>query len=201
MTKPICILASHNAHKLAEIRAILADEFSRVLSLSEAGVDVDIEETGDTFAQNAYIKAKAIHDLRPDAAVIADDSGLCVPCLGGAPGVYSARYAGEPCDDRANNELLLKNLREREKTLPRDRRAYFVSAIALVRPDGSSISGEGRVEGEILDEYRGDGGFGYDPLFFCTELEKTFAQASADEKNAVSHRARALAALKRALHS
>ncbi len=197
----ICVLASHNAHKLAEIRAILADEFDKVLSLKDVGIEVDIDETGTTFEQNAYIKAKAIADLLPGYAVVADDSGLCVPCLGGAPGVYSARYAGEVCDDHANNRLLLHNLHEREKTLPRDRNAYFVSAVVLLFPDGRYISGEGRVDGTILDEYRGKGGFGYDPLFLCTELNKTFAEATAGEKNSVSHRARALAALKRKLHS
>lgn len=197
----ICVLASHNAHKLAEIRAILADEFDKVLSLKDVGIEVDIDETGTTFEQNAYIKAKAIADLLPGYAVVADDSGLCVPCLNGEPGVYSARYAGEVCDDHANNRLLLHNLHEREKTLPRDRNAYFVSAVVLLFPDGRYISGEGRVDGTILDEYRGNGGFGYDPLFLCTELNKTFAEATADEKNSVSHRARALAALKRKLHA
>ncbi len=197
----ICVLASHNAHKLAEIRAILADEFDKVLSLKDVGVEVDIDETGTTFEQNAYIKAKAIADLLPGYAVVADDSGLCVPCLNGEPGVYSARYAGEVCDDHANNRLLLHNLHEREKTLPRDRTAYFVSAVVLLFPDGRYLSGEGRVDGTILDEYRGNGGFGYDPLFLCTELNKTFAEATADEKNSVSHRARALAELKRKLHA
>lgn len=197
----ICVLASHNAHKLAEIRAILADEFDKVLSLKDVGVEVDIDETGTTFEQNAYIKAKAIADLLPGYAVVADDSGLCVPCLNGEPGVYSARYAGEVCDDHANNSLLLRNLHEREKTLPRDRNAYFVSAVVLLFPDGRYLSGEGRVDGTILDEYRGNGGFGYDPLFLCTELNKTFAEATADEKNSVSHRARALAELKRKLHA
>lgn len=197
----ICVLASHNAHKLAEIRAILADEFDKVLSLKDVGVEVDIDETGATFEQNAYIKAKAVADLLPGYAVVADDSGLCVPCLNGEPGVYSARYAGEVCDDRANNSLLLNNLHEREKTLPRDRNAYFVSAVVLLFPGGAFVSGEGRVDGTILDEYRGSGGFGYDPLFFCTELNKTFAEATADEKNSVSHRARALAELKRKLHA
>lgn len=197
----VCVLASHNAHKLAEIRAILADEFDKVLSLKDVGVDVDIDETGTTFEQNAYIKAKAIADLLPGYAVVADDSGLCVPCLGGAPGVYSARYAGEVCDDHANNRLLLSNLHEREKTLPRDRTAYFVSAVVLLFPDGRKVVGTGRVDGAILDEYRGDGGFGYDPLFLCTELNKTFAEASPAEKNSVSHRARALSELKRKLHA
>lgn len=197
----ICVLASHNAHKLAEIRAILADEFDEVLSLKDVGIEVDIDETGTTFEQNAYIKAKAIADLLPGYAVVADDSGLCVPCLNGEPGVYSARYAGEVCDDHANNRLLLHNLHEREKTLPRDRNAYFVSAVVLLFPDGRYISGEGRVDGTILDEYRGNGGFGYDPLFLCTELNKTFAEATAGEKNSVSHRARALAELKRKLHA
>lgn len=194
-----CVLASNNAHKLAEIREILADRFEHIYSLKEMGISVEIEETGSTFAENALIKARRIRELLPDCAVVADDSGLCVPCLGGAPGVYSARYAGEPCDDNANNALLLRNLREREKTNPRDRRAYFVSNVALIDAGGKETVGEGRVEGEIIDEYRGDGGFGYDPIFLCSALNKTFAQASSVEKNSVSHRARALSDLKRKL--
>lgn len=194
-----CVLASNNAHKLAEIREILADRFEHIYSLKEMGISVEIEETGSTFAENALIKARRIRELLPDCAVVADDSGLCVPCLGGAPGVYSARYAGEPCDDNANNALLLRNLREREKTHPRDRRAYFVSNVALIDAGGKETVGEGRVEGEIIDEYRGDGGFGYDPIFLCSALNKTFAQASSVEKNSVSHRARALSDLKRKL--
>lgn len=193
----IAVLASNNSHKLDEIRALMADKFDKVCSLSDMDIHTDIDETGTTFEENAFIKAQTIFDMLGGRyAVIADDSGLCVEALGGAPGVYSARYAGEPCDDGKNNRLLLKNLHERESLFPKNRRAYFASVVAAVLPDGRKLSGEGRVYGEVLDEYRGNGGFGYDPLFYCEELGKTFAEASMAEKNTVSHRARALAALK-----
>lgn len=192
----IAVLASNNSHKLDEIRALMADKFDKVCSLSDMDIHTDIDETGTTFEENAFIKAQTIFDMLGGRyAVIADDSGLCVEALGGAPGVYSARYAGEPCDDGKNNRLLLKNLHERESLFPKNRRAYFASVVAAVFPDGRKLSGEGRVYGEVLDEYRGNGGFGYDPLFYCEELGKTFAEASMAEKNTVSHRARALAAL------
>lgn len=196
----IAVLASNNSHKLDEIRALMADKFDKVCSLSDMDIHTDIDETGTTFEENAFIKAQTIFDMLGGRyAVIADDSGLCVEALGGAPGVYSARYAGEPCDDGKNNRLLLKNLHERESLFPKNRRAYFSSVVAAVLPDGRKLSGEGRVYGEVLDEYRGTGGFGYDPLFYCEELGKTFAEASMAEKNTVSHRARALAALKEKL--
>lgn len=196
----IAVLASNNSHKLDEIRALMADKFDKVCSLSDMDIHTDIDETGTTFEENAFIKAQTIFDMLGGRyAVIADDSGLCVEALGGAPGVYSARYAGEPCDDGKNNRLLLKNLHERESLFPKNRRAYFASVVAAVLPDGRKLSGEGRVYGEVLDEYRGNGGFGYDPLFYCEELSKTFAEASMAEKNTVSHRARALAALKEKL--
>lgn len=196
----IAVLASNNSHKLDEIRALMADKFDKVCSLSDMDIHTDIDETGTTFKENAFIKAQTIFDMLGGRyAVIADDSGLCVEALGGAPGVYSARYAGEPCDDGKNNRLLLKNLHERESLFPKNRRAYFASVVAAVLPDGRKLSGEGRVYGEVLDEYRGTGGFGYDPLFYCEELGKTFAEASMTEKNTVSHRARALAALKEKL--
>lgn len=196
----IAVLASNNSHKLDEIRALLKDKFEHVCSLQEVNIRTDIEETGTTFEENAFIKAQTIFDmLGGKYAVLADDSGLCVEALGGAPGVYSARYAGEPCDDGKNNRLLLKNLHERESIFPRNRRAYFASVVAAVLPDGRKISGEGRVYGEVLDEYRGNGGFGYDPLFYCEEIGKTFAEASMEEKNTVSHRARALTALREKL--
>lgn len=194
------VLASNNAHKLEEIRAMLGDKFGHVCSLAEVNIHTDIDETGATFEENAFIKAQTIFDMLGGRyAVLADDSGLCVEALGGAPGVYSARYAGEPCDDAKNNALLLDNLHELEKTAPKNRNAYFASVVAAVLPDGRKISGEGRVFGTILDEYRGHGGFGYDPLFYCTELGKTFGQAEMSEKNTVSHRARAIAALREKL--
>lgn len=195
------VLASNNAHKLVEIRDILKDKFEYVYSLKDLGINVDVEETGSTFEENALIKARAIADIlgNNEYAVLADDSGICVEALGGAPGVYSARYAGEPCDDAANNALLLNNLHELEKTQQKNRKAYFASVVVALMPDGRHITGEGRAYGQIIDEYRGNNGFGYDPLFLSDELGKTFAEASMQEKNTISHRARALAKLKEQL--
>lgn len=191
------VLASNNAHKLAEIRELLKDNFEYIYSLKELGINIEIEENGTTFEQNSLIKARAISDLlKGEYAVLADDSGICVEALNYAPGVYSARYAGEPCNDDANNALLLKNLHELEKTQPKNRRAYFCSVVVLLMPDGKHYTGEGKVYGSIIDEYRGQNGFGYDPIFFCDELNKTFAEASMQEKNTISHRSRALSALK-----
>lgn len=195
------VLASNNAHKLVEIRDILKDKFEYVYSLKDLGINVDVEETGSTFEENALIKARAIADIlgNNEYAVLADDSGICVEALGGAPGVYSARYAGEPCDDAANNSLLLNNLHGLEKTQQKNRKAYFASVVVALMPDGRHITGEGRAYGQIIDEYRGNNGFGYDPLFLSDELGKTFAEASMQEKNTISHRARALAKLKEQL--
>lgn len=177
------VLASNNKGKLNEIRAILAGKYE-VLSLSDCGVSVDPDETGKTFEENALIKAKAVFDC-VHMPVISDDSGLVVYSLGGEPGIYSARYAGDEHSDSANNAKLLKNL-EGES----DRSAAFVCC--AVYYDGKNVvSAEGRVEGEILFAPEGDGGFGYDPLFYSTELNKSFGVASFDEKNSVSHRARA----------
>lgn len=180
------VAATGNAHKLREIRRILP-EFE-IVSLKEAGFSGEIEETGKTFLQNALIKARTVASALHLPA-LADDSGLCVEALGGAPGIFSARYSGG--GDGENRALLLKNL-EGE----RDRSAHFCCAVALVFPDGRELTAEGKTFGKILEEERGEGGFGYDPLFFSDELKKTFAEAQEDEKNAVSHRGRALAALK-----
>lgn len=181
------VVASGNKNKIREIKELLGDRFE-VVSMLEAGAFVEVEETGTTFAENAFLKAKAVHDLCK-TAVVADDSGLLVDALNGEPGVYSARYAGEPCDDAKNNEKLLKNLAGKS-----DRSARFVSAVVFY--DGKrTVTGEGSVEGVIIDEYRGSNGFGYDPLFLCLELNKTFGEATSEEKNRISHRARALANL------
>ena len=192
------VLASNNKHKLIEIKTMLKDKFEEIYTLKDTGIEIEIEENGTTFEENAYIKASTIAKLTGLPA-IGDDSGICVEALNGEPNIYSARYAGEPCDDAKNNALLLDNLHELEKTAPKNRNAYFASVVAAVLPDGRKISGEGRVFGTILDEYRGNGGFGYDPLFYCTELGKTFGQAEMSEKNTVSHRARAIAALREKL--
>lgn len=178
-------IATNNRKKLAEIRAVLGGFFEEMYSLDDLGISVEIEETGSTLTENALIKARAILGMT-GLASLADDSGLMCDALDGAPGVYSARYAGEGHDDKANNALLITNL------AGRDRSAHFCSVIALCLPDGREFTAEGRVDGVILDAERGEGGFGYDPLFFSPELGKTFAEASPDEKNSVSHRGRAL---------
>lgn len=182
-------IATNNQHKLQEIRAILGDSFEELLSLKDLGIDVDVEETGSTLEENALIKARAILALS-GIATLADDTGLMVDALNGAPGVYSARYAGEEHDDAKNRALLLKNLDG-----VKDRSAHFATVIALCYPDGKTLTATGRVNGEILLSERGTEGFGYDSLFFSTELGKTFAEATQAEKNSVSHRGRALRAM------
>lgn len=182
-------IATNNQHKLQEIRAILGDSFEELLSLKDLGIDVDVEETGSTLEENALIKARAILSLS-GIATLADDTGLMVDALNGAPGVYSARYAGEEHDDAKNRALLLKNLDG-----VKDRSAHFATVIALCYPDGKTLTALGRVNGEILLSERGTEGFGYDSLFFSTELGKTFAEATQAEKNSVSHRGRALRAM------
>ena len=182
-------IATNNQHKLQEIRAILGDSFEELLSLKDLGIDVDVEETGSTLEENALIKARAILALS-GIATLADDTGLMVDALNGAPGVYSARYAGEEHNDAKNRALLLKNLDG-----VKDRSAHFATVIALCYPDGKTLTASGRVNGEILLSERGTEGFGYDSLFFSTELGKTFAEATQAEKNSVSHRGRALRAM------
>ncbi|MDE6060117.1 MAG: XTP/dITP diphosphatase [Clostridia bacterium] len=182
-------LATNNQHKIQEMRAILGDSFEELLSLKELGIDVDVEETGETLEENALLKAREITRLS-GLPSLADDTGLMVDALNGAPGVYSARYAGEGHDDKANRELLLKNL-----STATDRSAHFSTVIAVCYPDGKYLLAEGRVEGKIGFEERGNGGFGYDSLFISDELGKTFAEATQDEKNSVSHRGRALRAM------
>ena len=183
------ILASNNAHKLVEIRAILGSEFDEILSMKEAGIVHETVEDGSTFLENAEKKAREIMEISGCCA-LADDSGLCVDALGGAPGIYSARYAGEHGDDKANNRKLLRELEGVE-----DRRAHFACAMVLVRPDGSVVRAEGRMDGVIAYEEAGENGFGYDPLFYLPERGCTNAQLSPEEKNAISHRANALHAL------
>ena len=183
------IIASNNAHKLVEIRAILGSEFDEILSMKEAGIVHETVEDGSTFLENAEKKAREIMEISGCCA-LADDSGLCVEALGGAPGIYSARYAGEHGDDKANNRKLLRELEGVE-----DRRAHFACAMVLVRPDGSVVRAEGRMDGVIAFEESGENGFGYDPLFYLPERGCTNAQLTPEEKNAISHRANALHAL------
>lgn len=189
------ILASRNKKKIREVEAILATHFPgiHILSLDDIGFEGDIEEDGTTFEENALIKARtALAASGNRIAAIADDSGLAVDALNGDPGVYSARYAGGHGDDAANNALLLKNLAH----LPVEQRtARFVCCIALVYPDGREMTVRGETEGLIIDDARGDGGFGYDPYFYYEPFGKTFSELTAEEKNAISHRGKAIAKL------
>ena len=183
------VFASNNSHKLAELRRILGGRYE-VLGLADIGCHDDIPETADTFEGNALLKARWVKD-HYGYDCFADDSGLEVDALGGAPGIYSARYSGATTDvAAANNAKLL-----RELSGIADRRARFRTAIALLRGDDEPVFFNGAVEGRIIDAPRGSAGFGYDPLFVPEGWAKTFAEASPDEKNAISHRGRAVAAL------
>ena len=187
------VLASKNPHKLVEMRDILSQLGVEVVLESDVGVDVDVEETGTTFEENAFLKAHAVMEASGLPA-IADDSGLCVDALGGAPGVYSARYGGPGLDDAGRYRLLLDNLRGQL-----DRRGKFVSAICCCFPNGDRVEARGECPGTIAYAPRGEGGFGYDPVFFLPGLKKTFAQLTPEEKNAVSHRGAALRAFREKL--
>ena len=183
------IIASNNSHKIGEIKKILSDKFDEILSLREAGIDHETVEDGTTFMENALKKAREISEISGECA-LADDSGICVDALGGAPGIFSARFAGEHGNDEKNNELLLEKLRDTS-----DRSAHYTAAIALVYPDGKEVTSEGYMYGKIIHAPRGTGGFGYDPLFVLDGEERTVAQMTSEEKNAVSHRANALKGL------
>lgn len=181
------IVATNNKGKLSEIKQLLGDKFD-ILSLADAGVDIDPTENGETFFDNALIKAKAVYDI-VKCPVISDDSGLCVDALNDAPGVYSARYAGEGHNDELNNQKILDEMSGVE-----NRAAKFVSVVVYF--DGeNTISGYGECLGKILYQTEGNGGFGYDPIFFSLALNKSFGKATAEEKNKVSHRAAALSDL------
>ncbi|MBQ8082377.1 MAG: ribonuclease PH [Clostridia bacterium] len=187
--KHTLVLASNNAHKIGELKAMLGDTM-RVISMREAGFADEIEETGTTFEENSRIKALAVARATGHAA-LADDSGLSVDALSGAPGVYSARYAGEHGNDKANNALLIRNLTGIEKPWT----ARFVCAITVTLPGGFSKTVRGECPGVIIEDARGTGGFGYDPHFLYEETGETFAQISAEDKNRVSHRSRAIQAI------
>jgi len=183
------VVASSNVKKRHEIEGVLAS-LEMALLPAEATIFVDVDEDQDSFAGNARKKAEAFAQANGKPA-LADDSGLCVDALHGEPGIYSARFAGEICSDRDNNEKLLKLMQGKE-----NRQAYFMCALHVAFPDDSqSLSCEGRVDGVILNKAVGTSGFGYDPLFFCPELNKAFALATPEEKASVSHRGRALRAL------
>ena len=186
------VLASRNRHKIDEIKRVLGGcgiDNVQILSLDDIGYVGEIEENGTTFEENAVIKAKAAADM--GYMSIADDSGLEVDALDGRPGVYSARYAGEPCNDENNNDKLLNEL---ENTPDEKRTAKFVSVIAFIDPEKpeNSFTVRGECPGVMLRERRGNGGFGYDPLFYLPSLDKTYAEITTEEKNAVSHRGKSM---------
>ena len=183
------IIASNNKHKIYEIKKILGEKFPEIQSLREAGIEHETVEDGETFLENALKKAREIAEISGCAA-LADDSGICANALGGAPGVYSARFSGAHGNDEENNKLLLQKLSEKS-----DKRAHYTCAMALVYPDGREITAEGYMYGEITDSPRGNAGFGYDPLFIPVGETRTVAEMTDDEKNAISHRANALAQL------
>lgn len=189
------VIATNNAHKLREIRAILENDSRAFLSMEEAHIHTDPEETGATFEENALIKARAAC-AASGLPAMADDSGICVDALNGAPGIHSARYC--PGTDRERTEFLLKNM---EAVPDGQRQGRFVSVIACVYPDGTEFTVRGECEGVILREIRGEGGFGYDPIFFSPGDGCTFAEMPQARKNEISHRARALAAMKAALEA
>ncbi|HCX61097.1 XTP/dITP diphosphatase [Sedimentibacter sp.] len=190
------ILSSGNKHKVSEIKDILKDMPFEVISKDDLGYnDFDVEEDGTTLEENALKKATELHKLTK-GIVIADDTGLFVDELNGDPGIYSARYAGEPTSDKNNRELLLKNL----ENVPFEKRtAYFKTVIAIVLEDGSKMTAEGKVTGTIGFEEKGKNGFGYDSLFLAEDTGRTFAEMTDYEKNQISHRARALQNLKKRL--
>lgn len=181
------VIASRNKHKIAELEALLSEYIENVtlLSLNDVGLYGDVDENGKDFEENAF--AKAHYAARSGKISIGDDSGLCVTALDGAPGIFSARYAGEHGNDDANNVKLLAELKDKS-----DRSASFVCAIACVLPDGRTFSVVEKADGVITEKSSGESGFGYDPLFYMPELGKTFAELTAEEKNAVSHRGKAI---------
>jgi XTP/dITP diphosphohydrolase len=187
------ILATNNAHKMREIFEILGSDFPDMQTMKQAGLDIDVVEDGDTFEANAIKKAEEVLKRSGFPAALADDSGLIVDALDGAPGVYSARYAGEGHDDAENNKKLMADM----AGVPREQRTCrFASAGALARAGKPTICVMGTVEGILLTESRGSNGFGYDPYFYYPPFERSFAELSAEEKNSVSHRKRALEKLK-----
>ena len=186
------VFATGNEGKMREVRLILQDLGFPVLSMKEAGVSLDIEENGTTFAENAMIKARAVWE-KTGGIVLADDSGLVVDYLGGEPGVYSARYLGEDTSYEIKNQAIIDRLADAKEE---ERTARFVSAIAAVLPDGSELMTEGTVEGLIAHEPAGNGGFGYDPIFYLPEYGVTSAEIPIEKKNEISHRGKALEAMK-----
>lgn len=196
------ILASNNQKKIKEIKEILSNIDLEVRSLKDENIDIDVVEDKDTFEGNARKKATEIREYlinkgNKDFIVMSDDSGLEVDYLNGEPGVYSARYAGEHGNDTKNNEKLLKEL----ENVPMEKRdAKFVCHITLINSDGRELNVRGEVKGKILESLNGSGGFGYDPLFYYEDCDKTFGEMSAEEKNKISHRGKALEKLKERIY-
>lgn len=182
------IFATGNKDKIKEIRAIFGDRVEEVLTMKEAGIDIDIEENGTTFLENALIKARSVA-AHCDAIVMADDSGLVIDALNGEPGVYSARYLGRDTSYHEKNQNLIERLAGKEGE---ERSARFVCAIAAVMPDGREFTSEKTMEGQIGYEEKGENGFGYDPIFFLPEYGKYSAELAPEEKNRISHRGKAL---------
>ena len=183
------VLATHNVGKIREFKSILEPLGYEAVSVHDVIADItEPEETGTTFAENALLKA-TYYMKATGLPCLADDSGIAADALGGRPGVYSARYAGPDCDDEANNQKLIRDLAPYTGD---DRKGYYACVVALVWPDGRSLTGKGTCDGIIRDFYQGEGGFGYDPLFYLPEFGKTMAELSMEEKNQISHRGRAL---------
>lgn len=190
------IVATQNKGKVKEIKEMLADLQVEVKTMGEAGIDIDIEENGTTFEANAIIKAEAIAAIKPEAIVIADDSGLEIDCLNKEPGVYSARYLGKDTSYEIKNQIILEKL----QTVPREERtARYICSIAMSRKNEPTITTTGILEGYIGYEAQGTNGFGYDPIFYVEELDISTAMLSMEEKNKISHRAKALEAMKKEL--
>lgn len=190
------LVASNNEHKIKEIKKILSKHPFDIMSLKEAGIDIDVEEDGSTFMENAYKKAAEIYDKHESYMVLADDSGLMVESLGGAPGVYSARFAGEHGNSKKNNDKLLELLKGQSEE---NRKAKFVCALVLIVDRNNVIKVQGEVEGIIAEEEKGFNNFGYDPLFYVPQYGMTFAEMGPELKNSISHRAKALEKLDNAL--
>ena len=190
------VFATGNQGKMREIREIMEGSGYEIVSMKEAGVDIDIEEDGTTFEENALIKARAVHDLLPDDLVLADDSGLAVDALGGEPGIYSARYLGHDTPYSIKNADIIRRL---EGKVGKERSARFVCAIAAVFPDGTEKCVLGTIEGQIDFEEKGEHGFGFDPIFYVPELGCTTAEIPELEKNKIRHRGKALRLMRREL--
>lgn len=180
------ILASNNKGKIREVRKVLGEDFE-VYALNDVGFTDEIEENGSSFEENAFIKVRAVAEKFGDYIIIADDSGICANALGGEPGIYSARYCGVHGKDEENNKKLLENLSDKA-----DKSAYYACSIAARLPNGDEFAVFGRCNGEITENAVGDGGFGYDPIFYLPKYNKTMAQLTDDEKNSISHRGEAL---------